>query len=198
MGGCSSICSNRIVCTSVPIQKSSRTCETLCQSPLEWTIGAPSHEIGRHVARHLIRRAHQISWALFLEECAAYNITSVQYSALVAIRERPGVDATRLSALIAFDRSTIGNVIERLEARGLVVRKLSKEDKRQKLLFLSKDGEVLLNHVVPLVERVQKRILAPFDKAERKTFVKLLERLATMNNDVTSAPLRRIEDSASV
>jgi DNA-binding MarR family transcriptional regulator len=147
---------------------------------------------------HLIRRAHQISWALFLEECAAYNITSVQYSALVAIRERPGVDATRLSALIAFDRSTIGNVIERLEARGLVVRKLSKEDKRQKLLFLSKDGEILLNHVVPLVERVQKRILAPFDKAERKTFVKLLERLATTNNDVTSAPLRRIEDSASV
>ena len=104
---------------------------------------------------HLIRRAHQISWALFLNECADYNVTPVQYSALVAIKERPGVDATRLSALIAFDRSTIGNVIERLEARGLLTRQAGAEDRRQKLLFLSDAGEQLLVAVMPLVARVR-------------------------------------------
>ena len=51
---------------------------------------------------HLIRRAHQISSALFAEECGAFDLTSVQYAALVAIRTNPGVDATRLSSLIAF------------------------------------------------------------------------------------------------
>jgi len=146
---------------------------------------------------HLIRRAHQISWALFLDECAEYNITPVQYSALVAIKERPGVDATRLSALIAFDRSTIGNVIERLENRGLVTRKASAEDKRQKLLFLSEEGQQLLRDVTPLVERVQERILAPLTEEERETFVRLLDRLGQVNNDVTSAPLRPLKEAAA-
>ena len=69
---------------------------------------------------HLIRRAHQISTALFAEECAGFDLTPVQYAALVAIKANPEVDATRLSALIAFDRSTIGGVLERLEAKGWV------------------------------------------------------------------------------
>ncbi len=69
---------------------------------------------------HLIRRAHQISTAQFAEECAGFDLTSVQYAALVAIKANPDVDATRLSALIAFDRSTIGGVLERLEAKGFV------------------------------------------------------------------------------
>ena len=56
---------------------------------------------------HLIRRAHQISSALFAEECDGFDLTSVQYAALVAIRTHPGLDATRLSGLIAFDRSKL-------------------------------------------------------------------------------------------
>lgn len=146
---------------------------------------------------HLIRRAHQISWALFLAECADHNITPVQYSALVAIGERPGVDATRLSALIAFDRSTIGDVIERLENRGLVARRASADDKRQKLLFLTEDGRALLEAVTPLVERVQERILAPLAPEEREIFVRLLDRIGQVNNDVTSAPQHRLEEAAA-
>jgi len=146
---------------------------------------------------HLIRRAHQISWALFLDECAEFNITPVQYAAMVAIEERAGVDATRLSSLIAFDRSTIGNVIERLEARGLVVRKPSAEDKRLKLLFLSPEGVDLLRNVEGAVERVQERLLAPLNQTERKQFMKLLTRLAALNNEVTSAPIRAFEDIKS-
>jgi len=66
---------------------------------------------------HLIRRAQQIAVAIFIEECAAFDLTPVQYAAMVAIQENEGIDATRLSAQIAFDRSTLGNVLERLEAR---------------------------------------------------------------------------------
>ena len=71
---------------------------------------------------HLIRRAQQIAVAIFMEECAGFDLTPVQYAVLVAIRENPGIDATRLSALIAFDRSTLGVVLERLEVRRLVKR----------------------------------------------------------------------------
>ncbi len=76
---------------------------------------------------HLIRRAQQIAVAIFMEECAEFDLTPVQYAALAAIRENPGTDATRLSALIAFDRSTLGSVLERLEARKLVTRYSSRK-----------------------------------------------------------------------
>ena len=66
---------------------------------------------------HLIRRAQQIAVAIFVDEVAAFDITPVQYACLVAVRDNPGADATRISALIAFDRSTLGLVLERLEAK---------------------------------------------------------------------------------
>ena len=89
---------------------------------------------------HLIRRAHQISTALFTEECGQFDMTSVQYAALTAVRTYPDVDATRLSALIAFDRSTIGDVLERLEAKGWLSRGPSPTDRRVKRLRITPDG----------------------------------------------------------
>src|SRR4051812_11102409 len=86
---------------------------------------------------HLFRQVHQISTAIFAEECAKVGLTSVQFAALTAIRENPDVDATRLSSLVAFDRSTLGNVLERLEAKGWILRSFSPQDKRIKVLRLS-------------------------------------------------------------
>src|SRR4249920_2002870 len=77
---------------------------------------------------YLFRRMQQIAVSIFVEECKAFDLTPVQYAALVAIRTHPGIDATRLSAVIAFDRSTLGSVIERLESKALVERKPSRGD----------------------------------------------------------------------
>src|ERR1700736_2384072 len=108
---------------------------------------------------YLMRRAQQIAVAIFMEECASFEITPVQYASLVAIREHPGVDATRLSALIAFDRSTLGDVLELLEAKGWIERSGSPEDKRIKVLRLSREGARMLRQVEPSVVRTQERIL---------------------------------------
>jgi MarR family transcriptional regulator, lower aerobic nicotinate degradation pathway regulator len=142
---------------------------------------------------HLIRRVQQISSALFAEECGSFDLTSVQYAALVAIRANPQVDATRLSALIAFDRSTLGDVLERLEAKGWVQRSSSPNDKRVKLLRLSRQGARLLERVEPAVRRVQERLLAPLAPNERAMMVQLLTRLADLHNEVLPAPLRAAE-----
>src|SRR6516225_7998095 len=88
----------------------------------------------------LFRPMQQIAVALFMEECKAFDLTPVQYAALIAIRTHPGIDATRLSAVIAFDRSTLGSVIERLEAKKFVDRKPAREDKRVKLLYLTRSA----------------------------------------------------------
>ena len=139
---------------------------------------------------YLFRRMQQIAVAIFVEECKAFDLTPVQYAALVAIRAHPGIDATRLSAVIAFDRSTLGSVIERLEAKEYIERKPSREDKRVKLLVLTKAGEALLRDIVPAVDRAQARMLQPLKASERKTLLALLTRLVDLNNEASRVPLR--------
>jgi DNA-binding MarR family transcriptional regulator len=139
---------------------------------------------------YLFRRMQQIAVAIFVEECKAYDLTPVQYAALVAIRTHPGIDATRLSAVIAFDRSTLGNVIERLESKAWVERKSSRDDKRIKLLTLTRAGEALLRDIMPSVDRAQARMLQPLKPADRKTLLALMTQLVDLNNEASRVPLR--------
>jgi DNA-binding MarR family transcriptional regulator len=139
---------------------------------------------------YLFRRMQQIAVALFAEECRAFDLTPVQYASLVAIHTHPGIDATRLSAVIAFDRSTLGSVIERLEAKKLIERKPSGDDKRVKLLHLTKAGAAVLREIMPSVERAQARMLQPLKPADRELLLKLLTQLVDLNNESSRVPLR--------
>jgi DNA-binding MarR family transcriptional regulator len=139
---------------------------------------------------YLFRRMQQIAVAIFMEECKAFDLTPVQYEALIAIHTHPGIDATRLSAVIAFDRSTLGNVIERLETKKLIERKPSPDDKRVKLLFLTKPGAALLRDITSSVDRAQARMLQPLKPVDRKALLALLEQLVDLNNEASRVPLR--------
>jgi len=139
---------------------------------------------------YLFRRMQQIAVAIFVEECEAFDLTPVQYAALVAIQTHPGIDATRLSAVIAFDRSTLGNVIERLETKAHVERKPSREDKRIKLLYLTRAGAALLRDIMPSVDRAQARMLQPLKPADRRTLMALMTQLVDLNNEASRVPLR--------
>jgi MarR family transcriptional regulator, lower aerobic nicotinate degradation pathway regulator len=139
---------------------------------------------------YLFRRMQQIAVAIFVEECGEHDLTPVQFAALVAIQTHPGIDATRLSAVIAFDRSTLGNVIERLESKQFVERRPSAEDKRIKLLYLTRSGAALLRDVMPSVDRAQSRMLQPLKPADRKMLMALLTQLVDLNNEASRVPLR--------
>ena len=139
---------------------------------------------------YLFRRMQQIAVSIFVEECKACDLTPVQFAALVGIHTHPGIDATRLSAVIAFDRSTLGNVIERLEAKGYIERKPSRGDKRIKLLYLTRSGAALLRDSMPSVDRAQARMLRPLKAADRKILMALLMQLVDLNNESSRVPLR--------
>ncbi len=141
---------------------------------------------------HLIRRCQQIAVAIFVDETRAFDLTPVQYAALFVVRAQPGVDQTRLVNLIALDRSTIGSVVERLEAKGLISRQAGTEDRRTKRLYPTDSGLALLAAVTDAVDRAQHRILAPLNAAERAQFMTMLARLVDINNAHSRAPLRPV------
>ena len=127
------------------------------------------------MAGHLIRRLHQQSTQIFQAktQAAGFDMTSVQFAALDAIAEQPGIDQASLAATISFDRATIGGVIDRLESKGMVQRAVSESDRRARLLSLTKDGEKLLAACRPIVEALQAEILGALSRTERKAFLTL-------------------------
>jgi DNA-binding MarR family transcriptional regulator len=131
------------------------------------------------MAGHLIRRLHQQSTQLFAlrTQAAGFDLTPVQYAALEAIHENPGMDQARLAELIAYDRATIGGVIERLEKKGWVRRVVSEKDRRARELSLSTKGNKVLVALQPIVQDLQNDILQPLNGADRACFIKLAQQL---------------------
>lgn len=101
----------------------------------------------------LLRCAHQLSVAIVAEHLTQLNLTSVQFATLVAVDDHPGLDATRLAAMINFDRPTLTGVIDRLETKGLLVREPDLNDRRARQLFLTPDGEKMLAAATALPTR---------------------------------------------
>ncbi len=88
---------------------------------------------------HLIRRLHQVAVQLFAASLGD-ELTPVQFGALAALGQTPGLDQAALSAAIGYDRATIGGVIDRLQARGLVARSADANDRRLKRVTLTAAG----------------------------------------------------------
>lgn len=125
---------------------------------------------------HHIRRLQQVAVRLFAEE-AGNDLTPVQYAALFAIAQRPGVGQAQLAALIGYDRATIGGVIDRLEQKKLVGRVASVEDRRVNLLTITDEGRNALSRAAQKVRRAQERIVEPLTPDERDAFERMCLKL---------------------
>ena len=146
---------------------------------------------------YLIRRQQQIAVAIFLEEAEQQGLTPVQFAALLTVARQPGLDQRSLAATIGLDTSTVASVIDRLEARGLMKRQPSLEDRRLRLLTATPEGVALLDEVEPGVLRAQERILGPLTPTERQEFLRLLMKLVQGNNGYSRAPSASSDRSAS-
>jgi DNA-binding MarR family transcriptional regulator len=138
---------------------------------------------------HLIRRLQQIAVAIFMNETRRFNITPVQYSALLAVEMNPGIDQSTLVNIIAFDRSTIGNVVSRLESKKWIKRVPCAHDRRFNTLTITAEGRKVLRAIDSAVDRAQELILTPLKPSERPVFVEMLERLVKLNNSRSRVPL---------
>lgn len=137
---------------------------------------------------HYIRRLQQIAVAIFLQETEGHGVTPVQYAALQTVANSPGIDQRSLARAIGFDTSTIAAVVDRLEARGLLLRAVSPDDRRVRLLTLTADGQRTLEAVIPGMRRAQERMLEPLPKAERTEFMRMLKQIVIANNELSRAP----------
>ncbi|MBW7945756.1 MAG: MarR family transcriptional regulator [Sphingomonadaceae bacterium] len=129
-------------------------------------------------AGHLLRRCHQRSHELFNETMAAFGLTRQQTALLIALLRQPGASVQELADITGTDRNTLGGIITRLVAKGLVDQRRSERDARAYELEISPQGLAMLRDMEAGVKLVQEQILAPLDPEERTAFIGYARKLA--------------------
>lgn len=107
---------------------------------------------------------------------AEFDLSPVQCHVLHLLAPEQPVAMGRLAETLACDASNVTGLVDRLESRGLIVRRPSDQDRRVKVLALTPTG-------ARLRAQLHARMTSPPDPlrrlsaAEQRTLVRILERL---------------------
>ncbi len=128
--------------------------------------------VGYHIHRAQVRVYRD-----FLKNVSVNQITPPQYTVLTLIHANPGVSQTALGKLLEMDKAPVMALIDRLQDRGLVVRKRSARDRRRHELYLTKLGERTLHELDASVVDQDRRLCAHISRSEKKKLIELLRRI---------------------
>jgi DNA-binding MarR family transcriptional regulator len=134
------------------------------------------------VPAHLARRFHQIFLGLMAEFLAPEDLTPLLWSVMAAVQETPGRDQKHGAHHVGVDAVNFGQMIDVLEAKGLVERKTDDGDRRARKLYITERGTSLRERLSPTLRSAQERLLAPLSKAERVALVDMLVRVIEAND----------------
>jgi DNA-binding MarR family transcriptional regulator len=123
-----------------------------------------------------------LSWvnhALALENAAglsALNITTRAYCVLYKGMSGEFTQS-QLGELCGIDKTTMVVTVDELERAGLAERRLSRTDRRARIVAVTPAGEEIVAQASKIVQRVQEDVLSTVSARERATFVKVLGEL---------------------
>jgi len=124
-----------------------------------------------------LRRAYQRHMAIFAAVMGDLDLTSVQFAALVKLRDMKAVTQTELGRLIGMDKATISGMVSRLQRRGLLQFRPDPLDRRSRIIALTAEGEALLAQALRRIDQVSEDTLAPISAAERAALRETLRKL---------------------
>jgi len=122
----------------------------------------------------------------FSKTIGEVEISPPQYGALVLIDANPGISQSAIASALRFDRSTLVQIIDRLEDRELVVREVSATDRRSHALKLTELGHTLLSELNNLVSMHEQYMTRELSMEERHTLMDLLARVYKKAEDKPS------------
>jgi DNA-binding MarR family transcriptional regulator len=139
----------------------------------------PPSRLSRLYARpgFLLRRAHQISAALFEDACRELELTPAQFGVLTVLQAHPGLGQSSLARALGFDKVTVLRVLRGLETRRLVRRVPAAENRRNVSVTLTPQGVELLRRAQQPAEKAYRRLMAPLNREQQEQLLQLLQLL---------------------
>jgi DNA-binding MarR family transcriptional regulator len=124
-----------------------------------------------------LRRAQGAMHRDFMAAIGPLNVTQKQTAALWLIHANPGVSQVSVAAALGMDRATMMSITDRLEERGLVVRRKSSTDRRRQELYLTPAGQALMRKIKARIAAHEERVKAMFAGPELAALLAALEKI---------------------
>ena len=125
----------------------------------------------------LLHRANQIASESFAAALDVSHITDRQVQVLAAIEVHEGASQTRIVEITGVDRSTLADIVRRLQKNRLIERRRSKEDARAYVLKLTEGGRQALASGKPALAAAEKGLLAALPAKDRSVLLDLLGKI---------------------
>jgi DNA-binding MarR family transcriptional regulator len=122
----------------------------------------------------LARRLFQISTTAIAEVLAAEQLTPLQYAVIAYVEGEPDIDQNGIAARIGIDRNNASLLVEQLEGKRLITRRVNGADRRARLVRITPRGQKLYDRLRPQVFAAQERLLMVLTPAERERLLDLL------------------------
>ncbi|TLY76513.1 MAG: MarR family transcriptional regulator [Gammaproteobacteria bacterium] len=133
-------------------------------------------EIHNIVVFH-IRLAHGSVYRHFTETFAHLDLTQKQVSALWLVADHPDIAQTGVAQRMRMDRATTMAIVNRLEAKGYLVRKKSRSDGRKQALNLTAAGRRALSTAKRAIQQHEQWLKSRFSEREVAQLIELLTRI---------------------
>jgi DNA-binding MarR family transcriptional regulator len=137
---------------------------------------------------YLLKRAHMLMLDQLEAVVATSDITITHWIVMMHLREGLAINASDLCAQLRHDSGALTRLIDQLEARGLVQRERSREDRRAVQLRLTDAGVATLASLLPKVVNKLNFALRDFTRAEATELNRLLTKLITSIEGASSQP----------
>jgi len=118
---------------------------------------------------------------------AAYDLTHAQWLPLFKLAMKDCDTIAMLSRELELDPGAMTRSLDRLEAKGLVRRERSTEDRRVVHLVLTEEGRKVARKVPPVMAEVLNKHLQGFSEADWQHLIGLLARMVA-NGDAMRQP----------
>lgn len=153
-----------------------RSSSDLPESGPYWLATSPSH---------LLHRAEQLAADRFAQ-LVGDSITLRQFAVLAAIKEAPGLSQSDLVRATGIDRSTLADMLARMEKRGWVTRTPSTSDARAHSVLLAQAGGTLLSATTRHARAADAAILDLLPRTKRKSFLNTLTKLWKLSDEIAA------------
>jgi DNA-binding MarR family transcriptional regulator len=135
----------------------------------------------RRVLIAMARRLFQICTTATAEVLVNEDLTPMEYGVIGYLNGEPGIDQSALAARLGIDRNHTSLLLDQLERKRLVERRINGADRRAKLIYLTSRGTALYARLMPSVFAAQSRLVELLSPAEREQLFDLLGRVIEGN-----------------
>ena len=128
--------------------------------------------VGFSIYRVAMRLRHELTQRL-----TEYDLTSEQFAILARLWEEDGMCQRALAERILKDRPNVTRMLDKLQAKGLVVRRPDLDDRRAFHVCLTESGRALEKTLLPVVERLRRTAYQGISENQQQQLKRLLNKV---------------------